>query len=268
MRLGVNIWSFPKGIDVVKAMEFARRIGYQGFELAIALDHLEMDLENFKKMFRELGERARSIGIEIPSIATGLFWRFNPIAGGESLEKALRVVELECIAASEVGAKVVLVVPGSGISELTYDQHFERATEFLRKASDIAKNYGITVGVENVWNRVFAGPKEFKQLLESVARDNVKAYLDVGNTLPHSLPEHWIDVLGRELIVQVHVKDFSVADLRFGVPLSGEVNWYAVASRLKSIGYDGWVVAEVPPYRGDPFKAVEDTYTSLTRIFG
>ncbi len=267
MKIGINVWSYPKGLELEKIVVKTKEIGYQGIELAIALEDIELDRSAFKERWSKVKDLVASYNLEVPSIATGLFWRFNPI-DVNNLDKALKVVELECIAASILGARTILVVPGSAISDLSYEEHYRRAIEFLRKASDIAKDYGIVIGVENVWNRVFGAPYDFYKLVTEVGRENVKAYLDVGNTLPHSIPEHWIDVLGRELIAQIHVKDFSVAELKFGIPLTGDVNWHAVARRLRAIGYDGYVVAEVPPYRGDPFKAAEDTYTSLRKIFG
>ena len=265
MKFGINCWSFPKTLPVEEAVKAAGRIGYESYEVGLSIGDFEaFGKPEFKEKFRKIREVAESCKVEIPSVATGLFWRFNPLT---DQEKALKVVEAECEAASELGAKVILVVPGSGVPELSYEEHFKRAAEFGRKASEIAEDYGIKIGLENVWNRVFAGPLEFKRLLDEINRDNVGAYFDAGNTLPHSLPEHWIDVLG-DKIFQVHVKDFNLVELKFGIPLSGSVNWKAVREALERIGYDGYVLPEVPPYLGDPLKAAEDSLTSLRKIFG
>ncbi len=102
-----------------------------------------------------------------------------------------------------------------------------------------------------------------KCLIQSI----YKLYLDVGNTLPHSLPEHWIDVLGKH-IIQVHVKDYSLSRKQFTIPLAGDIDWDRVREILDWIRYSGYIVAEVPPYPKHPYKAVYDTYTSLVRIFG
>ncbi len=266
-KLGINTWSYPKTLDVSKVIEHAAKTGFEGFEPAITLEDLEaFGTGDFDKKWKSISEQANSLGISIPSVATGLFWRFNWIQE-ESVEKALKVVEAEAKAASIVGAKVILVVPGVGVSELGYEEHFTRAVNALSKATRIARDYGVKIGLENVWNRVFAGPLEFKKLLDSLDPDVFGAYFDAGNTLPHSLPEHWIDVL-RDRILQVHVKGFSMAELRFGIPLFGDINWVTVRKKLEEIGYRGFIIAEVPPYRGDPYKAAEDTFTSLKKIFG
>ncbi|WFO75143.1 sugar phosphate isomerase/epimerase [Desulfurococcaceae archaeon MEX13E-LK6-19] len=266
-KLGVNIWSYPKSLDIRDIMKHAAKTGYNGFEPAITLDDIEVfGSSSFDEKWRRISEEASSLGLEIPSIATGLFWRYNWVKESD-VEKALRVVEAEAKAASIVGAKVILVVPGVGVPELSYEEHFEKAVKALSRAEKIARDYGVRIGLEKVWNRVFAGPLEFKKLLDNLDPEVFGAYFDVGNTLPHSLPEHWIEVLGKR-ILQVHVKGFNMAELRFGIPLFGDINWSVVRKRLEEIGYKGFIVAEVPPYRGDPYKAVEDTFTSLKKIFG
>jgi len=265
MKFGVNVWSFPRGTALDEAMRVAKRVGYQGFEPAITDEHVSMPRDEFSSWWRRVRELAESIGIEIPSVATGLFWRVNPLT---EVDRALEIVELECLAASVVGARVVLVVPGVALPELSHGECIARARSFLERASSIAREYGVVMGVENVWNRFLAGPEDMARLFEGLDTSVIKLYLDVGNTLPHSLPVHWIDRFGLDAIAQIHVKDFNMAELRFGIPLSGDVPWKQVAERLRSLGYRGYVVAEVPPYRGHPFKAIEDTMTSLRAIFG
>ncbi|ASJ16517.1 xylose isomerase [Thermococcus chitonophagus] len=264
-KFGINCWSFPKAFPIERALKAAKEIGYDGYEVGLGLDDFEkFGKDEFKARFRHIKETSESLDIEIPSVATGLFWKYNPIT---NTEDALRVIKAECEAASLVDAKIILVVPGSGVSNVSYEEHFEKAADFIQKASAIAEDYGVSIGLENVWNRVFAGPLEFKMLLDTINRDNVGAYFDVGNTLPHSLPEHWIEVLG-EKILQVHVKDFNLVELKFGIPLSGSINWEAVRSSLEKANYKGYILPEVPPYLGDPIKAAEDSFTSLKKIFG
>ncbi|AHF79928.1 sugar phosphate isomerase/epimerase family protein [Thermococcus paralvinellae] len=265
MKFGINCWSFPKTFPIEEALKAAKEIGYDGYEVGLALEDLEhFGKDEFKTKFKTIKETSESIDIEIPSVATGLFWRFNPITDKEN---ALKVVKAECEAASLLGAELILVVPGVGVPSLAYEKHFEKASDFVKKASKIAEECGVKIGLENVWNRVFAGPLEFKQLLDEINCENVGAYFDVGNTIPHSLPEHWIRVL-KDKILQVHVKDFNLVELKFGIPLSGSVNWSEVRKALEEVKYDGYILPEVPPYLADPVKAAEDSFTSLKKIFG
>ncbi|NPA97546.1 MAG: TIM barrel protein [Crenarchaeota archaeon] len=265
MKFGINVWSFPKGVSTEDAINAAKTLGYDGFEPALTLEQLQLSDTDFDALWRSIRKASSDVGIDVPSVATGLFWRVNPLRDAEG---ALKIVRKLCRAAEIVEARTILVVPGTGLSEMKFDECLSRLVDFLKRASSIARGSSVTVGVENVWNRILGSPLEMKVVIERVSADNVKVYLDVGNTLPHSLPEHWIDVLGADLIAQIHVKDFSIAELRFGIPLTGDVNWSAVSRRLRELGYSGYVVAEVPPYRGHPYRAAEDTLRSLREIFG
>ncbi|RLG91186.1 MAG: sugar phosphate isomerase/epimerase [Thermoprotei archaeon] len=265
-KLGINTWSYPKTLNIKEQIIHAKKTGYDGFEPAIVLEDLEkLGTKELDKKWEEIKNLAKETGIEIPSVATGLYWRYNWL-DDNSVEKALKVLEAEARAAWILGAKVILVVPGSAIPEIDYEVLMEKAVKNLSKAEKIAEEYNIKIGLENVWNKIFAGPYEYNWLLDKLNSEIFGAYFDAGNTLPHSLPEHWIKMIGNR-ILQVHVKDFNMAELRFGIPLTGDVNWHNVRKALEEVGYSGYIFAEIPPYRGDPFKAVEDTYTSMKKIF-
>jgi len=265
MKFGINVWSYPKSLPLEEAMAHAASIGYDAFEVALTLEDWEhWDSPGWVKKWGAIKERGKELGISIPSVATGLFWRFNMLTQPQD---ALKVVRMECEAAELLGAKLILVVPGVGVPDLSYREHIKRAAAVLKEAGKLAAAHKVFIGVENVWNRAFAGPLEFEMLLDEVGHERIGAYLDVGNVLPHSLPEHWIEVLGKR-ILQVHVKDYSVAKGTFGVPLSGDVNWSNVRRALAAVNYNGYVVCEVPPYPGDAYQAAEDAQNALREVFG
>lgn len=62
-------------------------------------------------------------------------------------------------------------------------------------------------------------------------------------------PKQWIHIIGRQ-ILRVHLKDYrrAVGSMHgFVEILSGDVNWPAVMSGLRAIGYNGWLTAEMIP---------------------
>jgi len=268
VKIGVNAWSYPSGMNLPEMFSHAKRVGYELFEPVVDEQDLNMlNSPDFSRRWGEVRDLAQSAGLGIYTIATGLYWRFNIILS-DQFERAAKVLEAEAKAANIVGAKVLLVVPGVAVPELSYEEHIERAKDALAKLSKVAEDYGVVIGVENVWNRIFASPLDMKRLLDELDPKVVGAYVDVGNTLPHSLPEHWIMTLkGR--IVAMHAKDFLAEPGRctFGIPLTGSVNWRSIKRLLDEVGYSGSLTAEVPPYPGDPFKAAEDAASSLRQIF-
>ena len=269
VKIGINAWSYPSTVSLNDALRHAKNAGFELFEPVIN----EVDLDSFNspdfsRKWGSIKEAAEGVGIGIYTIATGLYWRFNMILE-DQFEKVSRVLETEAKAANIIGAKVLLIVPGVAVPELSYEEHIERAKTALSKLAKIAEDYGVIIGVENVWNRIFASPLDMRSLLNGLDPKVVGAYLDVGNTLPHSLPEHWIITL-KDRIVAMHAKDFLAEPNRctFGIPLTGSVNWSNVKRLLSEIGYGGPLTAEIPPYPGDPLKAAEDAASSLRRIFG
>ncbi|MGC8569942.1 sugar phosphate isomerase/epimerase family protein [Caldivirga sp.] len=269
VRIGINAWSYPSTINMHDAIKHAKSAGFELFEPVIDESDLNsFNSSDFSRKWSNVKETAEGAGIGLYTIATGLYWRFNMILE-DQFEKVSRVLETQAKAASIIGAKVLLVVPGVAVPELSYEKHIERAKATLSKLAKIAENYSVVIGVENVWNRMLASPLDMRMLLNELDPKVVGVYLDVGNTLPHSLPEHWIMTL-KDRIVAMHAKDFLAEPNRctFGIPLTGSVNWSNVKKLLNEIGYGGPLTAEIPPYPGDPLKAAEDTASSLKRIFG
>lgn len=240
VKIGVNAWSYPPTLNVHDALRHAKKAGFELFEPVI--DETDLDSLNspdFSRKWSSIKETAEGVGIGIYTIATGLYWRFNMILE-DQFEKVSRVLEAEAKAASLIEAKVLLVVPGVAVTELSYEEHIERARMALSRLAKIAEDHGVVIGVENVWNRIFASPLDMRRLLDGLDPKIIGAYLDVGNTLPHSLPEHWIMTL-KDRIVAMHAKDFLAEPNRctFGIPLTGSVNWGNVKKLLSEIGYGG-----------------------------
>jgi hexulose-6-phosphate isomerase len=73
--------------------------------------------------------------------------------------------------------------------------------------------------------------------------------MDVGNVLRTGYPEHWIRILGSR-IHKVHFKDFKVSIGTLGGfvdLLRGDVDFGAVMSALRDVGYDDYAVVEMFP---------------------
>ena len=260
VTLWTNICSYPIEAGVEDVMAHPAKMGYRGFEPALAIDGVKSFPAKKWKCCETQVERLR---LEILIVSVGLFWQIA------ELETALPVLE-EFKVAKAAGMRAVFVLPNAAPLDSSPEGRLKRTADWLRKAASIAREHGIKIGLENVWNRIFPGPLDFLKLLDMVGDESVGVYFDAGNTLPHSLPEHWIPLLGKH-ILQVHVKDYCMAAgglMRgFGIPYNGDVNWPAVWEALVGIGYEGYILPEVPPYSGDPYKAAEDALSSLRKIF-
>lgn len=262
MKRGVNAWIFPNSFTIDQILEASREIGYDGVELNIDEDMLKHD----KRMISSIAEKAESLGLELPSLCTGLFWKYNLASPDEVLrKKGIEILRKGCEIASNLGAKVVLAVPAVAVPEIPYQKTWQLSKRSILKAASAAQDHGVYIGVENVWNRFLYSPLEFRNFIEDIRHPHVKAYFDVGNIFFLGFPQQWILHLA-DLIACVHVKDFQRSTLQFKPLLQGDVPWPGVMRALRHIGYDGFLNVEVSPYPGNPTKSAMDNKSSLDII--
>lgn len=261
-------------------MKLAKDAGFEGFELDVSGDG-PITLESSDAEIDQIGELAAEQGLTLSGLATGMYWEFNPASdNAETRASAKTVLEKQIRVASRLGIDAILVVPGSvgadfipGCEELSYDLVWDRATAFVADSLPLAKELGVTMCIENVWNKFLLSPREMGQFIDQFNDERVGSYFDVGNVLATGYPEHWISILG-DRIRRVHVKDYrrAVGSVDGFVDLlSGDVNWPAVVQSLKASGYGGWVAAEmippVPFYKHAPETLIHNTSRAMDSIF-
>ena len=280
MKKAISTWSFYGDWDLKQKMVLARDAGFTGFEPELSEDGnltLDGDLASWQKV-RSIADE---VGIELSGLATGLYWGANGASEDAKIRaKAAHILERQIRCAQAIGVDSILVVPTAvGVDFIPdcevvpYDIAYQRATELIKNALPIAREAGITISVENVWNKFLLSPLEMKAFLEQFDDAHVGLYFDAGNTLANGYPEHWIKILGKH-IKRVHFKDYrrnvGSAD-GFVDLLSGDINWDRVITALKEVGYDGWVGAEmIPPapfYKHAPEVLIENTSRAMDAIF-
>ena len=247
MIKSINQWSLPGTLSMEQALLAAKKAGFAGYEPAFNLEG-ELSFKSHTADAKKLRALADSEGIELVSLASGLYWEYSfahndPAmrAKGHDICKA----QLDC--AAELGVDTILVVPGKSDESIPYDVAYNRALEGVNSLKDYAAQAGVVIGLENVWNNFLLSPLEYRDFMDQVGSPYVGMYFDVGNVLRVGYPQHWIKILG-ERIKKVHIKDFnlSVGNINgFVSLLEGNVNFPAVMQAFKEIGYDGAIIAEV-----------------------
>lgn len=276
MKKGISIWSFAE-TDLKKCMRLAKDAGFDGLELALD-EHGPVSMDSTKEDILKVKAMADEVGIELYSVASGLYWTYNyTSANEENVKRAKEITKKQLQVASWLGCDTILVVPGAVEvafdpgEVVEYDVAYERALSALCELAPVAEELGVSIGVENVWNRFLLSPMEMAAFIDAVGSDYVGSYFDVGNVLFSGYPEHWIKILNKR-IKKVHFKDYrrAAGDLYGFVDLlSGEVNWPAVMKQLESIEYDNWVTAEMlPPYTHYPETILYNTSNSMDKILG
>jgi hexulose-6-phosphate isomerase len=224
---------------------------------------------------------AEKHGLELSGLMSFLYWGANAASADTTMRaKAAKILHRQIECAQILGIDTILAVPGAvgvdfipGAEVVRYDTAYERATEFLKTALPLAEKAGVTIAVENVWNKFLLSPLEMRAFVDQFGSSHVGVYFDVANTMAFGYPEHWIEILGSR-IKRVHFKDYrrNVATVDgFCDLLSGDVDWPAVMAALRKVGYEGWVAAEmippVPFYKHAPEVLIHNTSRAMDAIF-
>lgn len=278
MKKGISIWSFPAG-TLAESFALAADAGFEGVEVALDEGAGEITLESTEKDLLEIKRQATQSGIELYSVASGLYWSYFLNDADEAVRsKAQDIVKKQLETAAILGCDSILVIPGCVNAEfaapgkiMDYETCYNRSLESIMKVKKYAEEYKVNIGLENVWNKFLLSPLEMRDFIDKVGSEYVGSYFDVGNTLANGFPEHWISTLGKR-IKKVHFKDYRVeaGGLHGFVDLlAGDVNYPAVIEALDNIGYDGWVTAEmIPNYKYHTEAIIYNTSFAMDKILG
>ncbi len=278
MKKGISIWSFPEG-TLAETFALAADAGFEGVEVALGEGVGEITLASTEKELLAVKNLAKESGIELYSVACGLYWDYFLNDADEAARtKAQDIVKKQLETASILGCDSILVIPGCVNAEfaapgkvMDYETCYHRSLESIMKVKQYAEEYKVNIGLENVWNKFLLSPMEMRDFIDKIGSDYVGSYLDIGNTLANGYPEHWIRTLGNR-IKKVHFKDYRIeaGGLHGFVDLlAGDVNYPAVVNELEQIGYDGWVTAEmIPNYKYHTETIIYNTSNAMDRILG
>ncbi len=257
MKKSVNGWTFAPEMPLAEVVKVVQQAGFQAFEPTIG-EEGELTVTTDESAVRRLGERIRAAGLEVASLATGLYWKYSLTSPDKTQREQARQVTIACLdRAKWLGTDALLVVPGlvahfeDNKLRIGYADALRLSYEALRDLAGEAEKRGVMIAIENVWNAFLVSPVETRELIDKINSPWVAAYLDVGNVLRYGVSQDWVDTLGRR-IRRIHLKDYnlSVGGLKgFCQLCDGDVEWPAVMAALRQVGYDGPLTYEGP---GDP----------------
>lgn len=261
MIKSINAWAFDAARSTGEVFEMAKENGFEGVELTLDENDGRVHTQMSPDDYRRIADEANKAGIKIVSLACGLGWTYPMTAPDDATaKKGIEITATALRIAKALGTDAILVVPGGvgasfipGFKENTYDAAYEKALAGLEALKPVAEETGVSIGVENVWNKFLLSPLEFRDFIDKLNSPRIGAYFDVGNVLLTGYSEQWIRILGKR-IKRVHFKDFktSVGTLEgFCDLLEGDVNYPAAMQELRNAGYDGPVTAEFFNAEGD-----------------
>ena len=224
--------------DKCKAVKEA---GFQGIQPSSHMDR------------KAVIEGAKANGLAITDVCCSTHWN-KPLSHPDAAvrQEGIDGVTIALEDAKEYGTDAILLVPGVVNDTVSYDECWKRSIEGIKKLLPIAQKLKIKICVENVWNNFLLSPMEACQYIDQFKSPYVQFYFDCGNILAYGWPEQWINILGKDRIGRIHIKEYSrqIADrqgrrLGFNVPLTeGDVDWAKVMDALRKNYKHEWIATE------------------------
>lgn len=230
----------------------------------------QKDIEKIVLHHKALAENA---GIEIYQVHGP--WRYPPRDieiddRNERMDKMKKSIQLTSL----LGCKNWVIHPlipygiddmDNGNEKQTYEINYQFMSELLKTAKD----YGITICLENMPWRKFslAKPENILKLVKDIKDDNFKICLDTGhvNVIPDLELADEVRRLGK-YIKALHVHDnFARLDMHL-MPFFGSANFRSFAQALKDIEFNGAFSLETAPPSDLPTPIFEDLSKCLYKI--
>ena len=230
-----------------KGIEIIANAGFPAIDLSMFRDLDFVFADNWKETAKKYKDLAASFGVHFNQAHApfgGGFERYTK----ETVKQLPRVIEF----ASLVGAKQIIVHPAQKIPYLGREEEmFEINMDFYSKLAPYAKNCGIKIAIENMWqNRpvtnyicddVCADPRELNRYYDSL--NDPEAFtvcLDLGHVaLCGREPQDAIRTIGHDRLGALHVHDVDYVNDLHTLPGSAKINWDAVCHALADIKYKG-----------------------------
>lgn len=240
-RKAVLISMLPSDLPHPERFRMAREAGFDAIEMQTIANVDEA---------AEIGEVSKKTGLRIHSVMNADHWRF-PLSSADAgvVNRSVAGMETSLRNANTWGADAVLLVPAVVDQSTSYRDAWTRSQRVIReRLLPMAKELGVVIAVEEVWNKFLLSPLEFARYIDELDSPWLKAYFDVGNVVFYGYPQDWIRALGPR-IAKVHLKDFQLdrANGRFAWKNLGEgdIDWPAVRRAFAGVGYEGYFTTEI-----------------------
>jgi len=262
--------------DFARCFDRAVEFGFEAVQLFISPQGY-LSLDGDDRRAKSIAHRARASGVELTSLEIEPFSFSLTDDDPEVRRRGESTVRRAMQMAAAMEAPGVLAIPGyvglpwdPRAKPVRYDLAYDRLREALEALAPMAEELGVTVLIENIWNMFLLSPLEMRTLMDDVGSPHVGVLFDTGNVVQFGFPEQWIRILGSR-IREVHLKDFrrAVGTVEgFVSLLEGDVDWPEVTSALNEIGFDGFLTAEVFPYRHHGDAVLHHTSETMDRLMG
>jgi hexulose-6-phosphate isomerase len=267
-RKAVKFGMIGEGKTVKEKFELIKSLGYEG---------VEVDAPGGVDK-QEAMEACKETGIVIHGVIDATHWKVRLSDPDPAVrEKGLQTLLAALDDAKFLGASTCLLGPGrvADPKNENFDQVWERSTEQIKKAVPKAKELGVHIAVEVVWNDFLTTPELMVKYVDQFGDPIVGTYMDMSNILRYGKDTNtrgadWVRALGKRLL-KFDFKGYSYA--KEWVPIGeGDEHWPDILKALDEVGYKdpatggtGWATSEV---KGGDRARLKDIAERMDKVLG
>jgi hexulose-6-phosphate isomerase len=241
LRKSLKIGMIRSDGSLADKFRLAKEAGFEGVELNVPGVNVE-----------EAKLASQDSGLIIDGTVGGYHWQERHT----DPDPAVRAAALEKLKAglretAALGADTMLLVPAHG-KDGSDAEVYERAMAAISAALPVAEETKVSILIENVWNDFLYDHEggndqtadRLAQFIDAFNSPWVGVQFDIGNHWKYGDPAMWIRTLGKR-IKKLDIKGFSREKDQFTQVTEGDIDWPAVKTALREIGFTGWLAAEV-----------------------
>jgi len=265
MKAALNSGIFPASWSPAEKLEAAVRAGAVGLELNI--DANALWTQRLDRATRQgLRQQARDAGVAWTSLCMNAHWIFNLASPNARIRDVGIGLLIDAVdLAQDLGASTILV-PGCDQIESPEDR-WQLFCDGLLQAIARAERARVILALEAVGKPFLFCTQKLLQMIDDCGGSPaLGVYLDVGNSTSGGMdPRAEIEAAG-ERAAMVHLKDWNPqdrAERRLG---AGAVDIASSLATLRQIGYDGYLVVELPPDSNDPEAVAQHSVQFLEEL--
>lgn len=279
MELSLNIRGISKKFGLDNVAKSAKVAGFTACDYFIPLDEIDSPLhkEDYLTTVADIRRTIESAGLSCRQ--THAPFRFPAKQWTEEGHFDLFIKTLEISAA--LGAKICVVHPLHHMEYLGHEEElFNMNMAYYRKLIPYCKEYGVKVGIENMWQKhrirktisfdTCSTINEFIRYVDTLDSEYMVACLDVGHVLlpdnPNT-PADFIRALGHDRLKALHIHDNDYTNDTHLIPYQGKLDWNSITTALGEINYDGDFTYEVGELTYSiPLELLDDAITYMGAV--
>jgi hexulose-6-phosphate isomerase len=249
-----------KGKSVLGCFQMAKDAGFEAVEFntpGIPIEEAKVAMD--------------ATGIIVDGTVCGTHWKVRHSDPDASVRaKALADLKKGIEETHAVGGSTILLVVGHG-NDGTHEEVWNRSVANIKLALPLAAKLGISIVIENVWNRFLYDHDGDSNQTAEILGKYVDAFnsplvglqFDIGNHWKYGSMGDWIRHLGKR-IIKLDVKGFSRETGKFTNIGAGDIDFADIRKALLEINYHGWCAAEVSGGNLDRLKEIS---TNMDKVF-